>query len=681
MSIQKTIPTLCLVAFSLGLYGQTLREIPCHTDEKVREQVANDPSLLLKQVESEEKIYKHIHHTQFKAGEGCEVRIIPTVFHIIHDNGSENISDATVLEYVQKVNETYRFQNIKMEEVDTTWRKVVVDMKVELRLAQIDPNGINTNGIVRVQSSTTANAGDNVKTLSMWDPKKYLNIWVVRTISGSTPSSTILGYAYFPWMESSTNSGIVIRSDVLNRATLPHELGHYLNLYHPFEGSCGSEDCRVTGDRVCDTPPSSGQNFGCPRGRNSCSNDSPDQPDQIENIMDYSDCRTIFTRGQKARVDYTFEQYRKTLISRDNLLATGVLDSNETLGEPIAAFQSDKNVVCEGGSIQFTDFSCTEVANTEYKWLFPSGVPSIAYEPNPQVAYANAGLYDVTLIITNKSGTDTLISMGAVRVAPKVASLKAPYRVDFELADFPYEAWGIQSGNGDSWQRTTDASYGGAASLWIQNFGKQVESSTYTFSTPPIDLSTSQAHVLSFDLAYALQNAGSREVLEVYAVDACRGVELLRLSNSGASLRSITQEMNASFIPKADQWKNIVVDMALAKSLTAASIEFRFTSNGEQNIFIDNLVVGSDWPMGLEERMAQGWDCWPNPARDALLIQGPGSASSFSWKVIDLYGREVGLEGEGTYGAQVSTSSLLPGIYFIQIYSGENVMALRFAKE
>lgn len=680
MSIQKTILAFCFSTISIVGFGQTVREIPCHTDERVREQVAKDPGLLLKQAEYEDELYNHLYNTRFKAGQGCEVRIIPTVFHIIHDNGSENISDATVHQYVQKVNETYRFENVKMEEVDTTWRGVVVDMNVELRLAQIDPNGNKTNGIVRIQSSTTANAGDNIKALSMWDPNKYLNIWVVRTISGSTPSSTILGYAYFPWMESSTNSGIVIRSDVLNRATLPHELGHYLNLYHPFEGSCGI-DCRNTGDLVCDTPPSSGQNFGCPRGRNSCSNDSPDLPDQIENIMDYSDCRTIFTRGQKARVDYTLEKYRKTLVSRDNLLATGVLDSNETLGEPIADFQNDKNVVCEGSSVQFTDFSCTDVANTEYKWLFPSGVPSVAFEPNPKVSYASAGLYDVTLIISNKSGADTLIVTSAIMVLPSVATLKAPYRVDFESDDFPYAGWKLHSKDSTYWQRTTEVARSGTASLWLPNFGNQVGFSTYTFSTPPIDLTASQAHVLSFDLAYALQNSGSREILEIYAIDACRGVELLRLSNSGASLRTVSEEISDSFTPTADQWKNIVVNMAFAKSLTAASIKFKFTSYGEQNIFIDNIIVGSDWSMGLQEQGLHGWACWPNPARDAIHVQGPNSASAFSWKVLDLYGREVGLEGLGTLSTQVGISSLAAGVYFIQIANSESVITLRFAKE
>jgi len=333
--------TLLFTSLSFMAKAQHHDEVPCITDEILAEKIKADPAIALKQQSTDAAILDYSKAAAKRDG-GCDVRIIPCVVHIIHNNGTENISDNIVHQYIQQVNDVYGFKNVDINDVDTQWHDVVTNMQVELRLAQIDPDGNSTNGIERVQSTQTAGAFDNVKSLSRWDPERYLNIWIVRTINYPGAGGTVLGYAYFPYMEESdmSNSGIVIRSDVLNRATLPHELGHYLNLYHPFQGSCGS-DCETTGDRVCDTPPVFRSTSGCPMNNNTCSNDNPNTRDMIENIMDYSSCRTILTKGQKVRVDYTLENDRAKLVSIDNLFKTGVIDSTYSFGKPIADFTAN----------------------------------------------------------------------------------------------------------------------------------------------------------------------------------------------------------------------------------------------------------------------------------------------------------------------------------------------------
>src|SRR5690606_1362296 len=103
---------------------------------------------------------------------------------------------------------------------------------------------------------------------------------------------------------------------------LVHEMGHYLGLYHTFEGGCPNAGCLVEGDRICDTPPdNTTANTPCDADMNSCSTDEDDlsagnpfrpatlgglgdQPDQKENYMDYSrlECYDRFSQGQKDRM-------------------------------------------------------------------------------------------------------------------------------------------------------------------------------------------------------------------------------------------------------------------------------------------------------------------------------------------------------------------------------------------
>jgi PKD repeat protein len=676
---------LSILSLAFAFYGfasaQQHEEIPCFTDEMLAKAIKENPALLQKQTEHEDALYNKVHVANKRSSSGCEVRIIPTVFHIIHNNGSENISDAIVDQYVQQVNDVWRFQNVDIEDVDTAWQGVVTDMQVELRLAKFDENGDSTNGIVRVESAQTSNAGDNVKALSQWDPDRYLNIYVVRTIANSG-SGTILGYAYFPWMESSTRPpGIMIRSDVLNRQTLAHELGHYLDLYHPFQNSCGT-DCKNTGDRVCDTPPVYAASRGCNKLQNTCHQDVPNKRDMIENIMDYSDCRNILTAGQKVRVDNTFDVYRSELVSVENLYRTGVIDSNQTFGAPVAKFETEATVICEGTEIDFKDLSCTNKDSTDYKWFFPSGTPSAAFTSDPSVTYNKTGKYDVTLIISNKAGTDTMELKEFITVTPKVSDVKAPFVIDFEDTDFPYEGWSLENADDDlKWRRSTRTAAEGEACLTIQNFASNKNGEQYVFRTPPIDLTSSKSYELNFDLAYARLSQTASERLEIYAIDACREVELLRYSGTANSMRSIEDLRFISFLPDESEWKSFNVDMNIAKSLTSAAIEFRFTSFGEQNIYLDNLAIGV-WPTSISSAPETKIEAYPNPATDKIFIKGVSSLENSSIELFDLSGRAISnIEINTQNEVSIDISALEKGVYFLKVQSENQVYSKQIIKE
>lgn len=195
-----------------------------------------------------------------------QVFIIPIVFHIIHINGSENISDAQVIDEVNILNRDWRKLNSDTAAIVAPFQALAADMKIEFRLAQLDPNGNCTNGIDRIYSHKTENANDASK-LNPWPRDKYLNVWVIKTME----SVGTAGYAYYPSATATFMApydGIIIihsyigsigTASVGTSRALTHEVGHWLNLPHTW-GSTNNPEVGCGDDAVNDTPITAGHN-------------------------------------------------------------------------------------------------------------------------------------------------------------------------------------------------------------------------------------------------------------------------------------------------------------------------------------------------------------------------------------------------------------------------------------
>ena len=281
------------------------------------------------------------------------VLTIPVVIHVMYlpgdsipQFGSSNIPDEQIVSAIGFLNDAFRNSGVYAGGPFYTDAGInSVDTEIEFCLAQYDPQGNPTNGIIRYETAlsnldrdalcpnSSITQDECLKALSFWDSNNYMNIWLVNNIctSGMNGNCNVTGYSYLAAAHGETYDGPVIKAANFgtsqeNTTAAIREVGHYLNLFDTHvdppgpKEPCVNDNCLLDGDRVCDTPPDSDPSSpSCTLGQtaNTCSTDTddttPNNPftsdvqDMYENFMDGGefDCKNTFTPGQKTRMRVT----------------------------------------------------------------------------------------------------------------------------------------------------------------------------------------------------------------------------------------------------------------------------------------------------------------------------------------------------------------------------------------
>jgi PKD repeat protein len=600
------------------------------------------------------------------------VRIIPVVFHVIHEGGPENISRAQILDQLDSLNKDYRRQNADTVNTPAVFQSLGGDAEIEFRLATLDPNGNCTDGVVRVVSSLTNEARDNVKALSYWPSNKYLNVWVVKSIENTNGGAGIVvGFAQFPGGLPATD-GIVLKYDFTGSIgaaansgnqgrTATHEIGHWLNLRHIWgDANCGS-------DFVTDTPTQQAANqSNCPAWPHITCSNGPNG-DMFTDYMDYTNgsCQNMFSIGQAARMNAALSSStsnRNNLWSAANLIATGTSTPSAVICAPIATFLNNTRYVCEGTTINFTDGSWNGVPDT-WTWDFPGGTPSTSTLQNPSIQYNTAGTYDVTLTVTNATGSDTYTENGSVIVFPAVGQYSVPYSEGFELMSFPGSEWIIENGGGNTFLQSGLATHTGLNALYLQNYTGNPTGTTDIFITPSYNLSNVTSANMTFWLAFAARSTTSTDQLKVFASTTCGQIWNIRYNKTGTAL-STAGIITSNFVPTAAQWAQQTVNIASSSYNNKPNVRFKFEylqGNGN-NLFIDDINL--DGTVGVNEvtEQALNFSVYPNPVIITATVDFTlESKSAVIIDVIDVLGRVVN---------QITETTLDAGEYQFELPAG-----------
>ena len=603
---------------------------------------------------------------QTNSSERNQINIVqvPVVFHIIHNGEAVgtggNLLKSRIDRQLEILNEDFNRLNADTSETLSEFINVTASFEIEFVYAKQDPDGFETDGIVRVPGSQASYSYQERATLSAesyWPAEDYLNIWVADLAGGS------LGWAEFPvsnlaGLDAASNNRLIdgVTVDYVyfgenpnsptfesKGRTLTHEMGHFFGLRHIWgDGGCSVDDfCE-------DTPTASSSSTGCNLSKNTCQS-----LDMVQNFMDYTNdaCMNIFTIDQKSRVRTVIENSprRASLTNSKGLEEPPVFNRDLGLTEVNSQFTGSCSgnfnpqiIIKNQGLFPIEEYSVQLFVNGDlnetlvFNETLESGEEKMVYFS--LINFTEIGEYSIFYNV-NLEGSfedERLENNDKMEFYQKLEEGNLPYEKKFQNNINP---WFIRNSDGEETWRLFDVGLGIPFYENRQNFGQQEE-----IISPVFDFTTIDVPELNFVFAQVGDSVPNR--ISIYASYNCgRTFNDLIFSNTITDL-STAYEIDSIFTPQFRlDWDTVKIDLNRLKDEPSVCFSIVAENRLGNNFYISEFNVKESSKKNREIEIVKWNDINPLFCDEALegnlTVKNIGRENINSFKIQILDRNEI----------------------------------------
>jgi hypothetical protein len=625
------------VMLTSGVQAQSVRN--CGTMHHLHEMEKSEPATILRMQNVERETEQWIKSNS--ANKVAVVVTIPVVFHIVYNTASQNISDAQINSQLNILNADFRKLNSDINLLPSVFSGLAADCEIQFCMAQRDPSGNATNGIVRKSTTVTSfSDNDNIKRNAnggsdAWPAGSYLNIWVGNLGGG------LLGYAQFPGGSASTDGVVILHSACGNTGTAAapfnkgrtatHEVGHWLNLRHIWgDATCGN-------DQVTDTPTQQSANFGCPSfPKVTCSNGP--NGDLHMNYMDYTDdaCMYMFTNGQKTRMLASLNTTRASLLSSLGCVPPSTGTCGVPSGLTVTAITTTKATLNWAAVVGATSYNVQYKATSSSTWISSSTTTTsknltgltaaTAYEFQVKANCASSSsAFSASSAFTTATACNDLYEGNNSRANAKPISVNTTIIAK------------IAKATDKDWYSFSTVS--GATNLQVVLDQLPLDYDLTLYSSTGAQLATSQS-----------AGTATETIVRNTTTPASYYVKVIGFSGAFSSTSCYNLRVNTS----ASTFRNI-----------------QPSESADDNINIEKLNSSAHFVL------------FPNPAQDIINLNfiSEGNSSAVI-SVVDLMGKVIEVKSintmEGINNLEMSTSHFVNGIYILRLTQNDESIVQKF---
>ncbi len=359
---------------------------------------------------------------------------------------------------------------------------------------------------------------------------------------------------------------------------------------------------------------------------------------------------------------------------------------------------------CSGISVQFTDFSIANSAITSRMWLFPGGNPSTSTNTNPTVTYNTPGTYDVTEIVSNVNGTDTLVRKAYIAVASPLSTIPSE---NFQTTIFPPIGWVINNPNNYSytWQLNTNTGGFGAStqSMYFNNCqgyqdwappgkaGLDIIGQRQQIYTPEYDYTSVTNPEIYFDVAYAPYNTTYSDTLAIYYSTDCGSTFTQVYSKGGTTLGTTGNYVTTGadtntigcFLPSSNNWRTDTIHIPAIAGISNVMFSFENRSGNGSPLYIDNINLPGVPTTIPVISTTPSTSIFPNPNSGQFTIAFVNISGNPYVKIYNVLGQEVYMTQLKNENTNINIGNQPNGVYIYHIFSenGSAISTGRLVKE